>query len=1813
MNRLVGVDLSPGPPAPVRTVIYLLLQSKSGSSEALQVSTRSWPFRTGRSRPQGARCRNDSASMHVLEAVIVATIMISAVAYVATFESPPRASTPSRDILQQKTDDALNILYDTPVFGEAKGDNQLSVYLVECMAGDCQNLTEKLDKLIPEGASYALYVSNGYDTYPVYVVREPGGEAVTSTHLLEPKWSHSFVATQRNNVNPVTDPLMVYSLPVFNGNVINEGGSPLRVMAYGTRLSDGSNYTLMGNYATQALATEDADQTSAVSLNFLVPFGEYDVLTQTFALEDWIIGGIANYHYWTIDAAGSPTYDEQPFYVRVENTGEKAIPAGTEIEITVPRGWKATADQATNDPRWKVLANATNGNGTRDQDVIQAVLLSDIATEAVQFEFSATYYGDVLNWYPFSARLSKGALAQASLLVQSDDNSDQTQVLRPPGVRMSVPRPMGGGTTTTWTVVVDVPFTVGSNTNFHLGRVNKDSAETVVLFDRIEIVEQNGAAIFGSTVTGITSADKNESVTAARGLWTSYGNKLVWRATDADEQLQSDFGPFSLSFTVSASGTEGSQDKREPFTPPADFNELTGRLTSQTAAGFYSEAFLPEVLDPGELGVTIPWKGYDTSATPPADFDVHSDSLYRTTLLPGSVDYAIETVPSPTDAMFGSYVSVDTPVVPIGEEVVLNVDVQSMLFALADAGQEAGVTVHFYPPWAGTDREPIHTIENLDSGLLNSEVTAMTAIDVNGDAIADPVIGTSNGRVIAIDAVSGARVAEKIFIVPVHETVDADGKTVASPLAAVTHLERATIGGVSHLVVGTAENGGIYVIGLDFKQKWSYSLPAYETVTLRADTDFDADGDPEILATVRKPADATQTFHVYVLTIPASGTTLDPVLPTAEFEPALGTNVIIEAGQQAADAFFTWMGDPSALVGMDGIGLTPTKQGFAVSLRTLAGVDAQTDFLATPSLQTLAETKFTVATPRHGLIGLDEDGHEAFTFFGSPVTAAEPFDHDGDGVTDVVAGSPAGFVYALNGVLGAQPAYPILYPGAIGAEDAECIDGLRCVVLTMDGTPMFTTDGFATRFCISCDPATGIGVAYPEATSVSINGTASFWLAGTHNLLWRTVENPSPEHQGFAWLEPLPVLDIERLVAGIPEPLDIEIEPVNFYDVHFLKDGDGETGWAVGGALQYPRETPCTTGASCPDSVILMTTDGGDTWHSFTHDASGSYTMQAADGSRPTSTLLRINFTTRDVGWIVGTGGTLLLTVDGGLTWKGVETGLDKDLADIACAPGEPDVCMLVGADGTAMLLEDGTTGDPRLTDMTERLGAAAATRDLLSVGMLDTERAYVGTKNMILQTFDRGGHWTQLPMNYIESDGARIQATPDGFAYVFGGNETSYRVFHVHDFLPEATFRTTEAMPFLDPGDRLIDVEIEIVRDIPATGDLDLYVSADGGSTWTSFDFLTGRDDIVVEHGMERRVYVEVLTATIPEAFGGHDVRFRADLSTATSVPVLTPVLRQLRVTDLRYEDETGEDQTAGAIYSLDLSTSAQMDAAQSTAVIDTAERAVRLPVLRDLWTTNVSGEVNDLIVGPSVVGDARADAWVATGSVLSGNSPDYALYAGSDQDVVMGVDNQVYLIDGENGAIVATSGSLGGEVRELALSDVDGDGDPEALFATVYVPSGTTGSSRVYELDPITLVQRWMHTVEDFEPVTLAAGEHSANLPAAFLGTKQVETGSVALPGRITALTDGDSKKRWSTIPDERGRYLLNHTLPLNWLFGPYVVEVVVDWRDQVTGEDGLSREVLQAARFYDYFMVTPPGSLSPPSPVYNVHLVTWFNDWR
>jgi photosystem II stability/assembly factor-like uncharacterized protein len=137
--------------------------------------------------------------------------------------------------------------------------------------------------------------------------------------------------------------------------------------------------------------------------------------------------------------------------------------------------------------------------------------------------------------------------------------------------------------------------------------------------------------------------------------------------------------------------------------------------------------------------------------------------------------------------------------------------------------------------------------------------------------------------------------------------------------------------------------------------------------------------------------------------------------------------------------------------------------------------------------------------------------------------------------------------------------------------------------------------------------------------------------------------------------------------------------------------------------------------------TILHTTDGGETW-----------TKQV---SSTTLRFVRIHFADFRMGWVVGYGGTILHTTDGGEIWTKQDSGTTLSLVRIHFADSRTG--WVVGHGGTILHTTDG--GE------TWKKQVSGTTSHLWQIHFADSRTGWVvGNGGTILRTIDGGKTWTK-------------------------------------------------------------------------------------------------------------------------------------------------------------------------------------------------------------------------------------------------------------------------------------------------------------------------------------------------------------------------------------------------------------------------------------------------------------------------------------
>lgn len=171
------------------------------------------------------RAPRDDASTHVLEAVLLALILMSAAYAVTTMREPATEPERPRANLERLAHDALVVLDGL----EDERGPLLGLYLVEAMqcasdappATGCEgarseNLSVKLDNYLPRGAGYAIALDNGVAPRDIYRSVLPASETVSSDLAFAPDWNLTFVLPELSCYEPGMDANVTLA-PLRNG------------------------------------------------------------------------------------------------------------------------------------------------------------------------------------------------------------------------------------------------------------------------------------------------------------------------------------------------------------------------------------------------------------------------------------------------------------------------------------------------------------------------------------------------------------------------------------------------------------------------------------------------------------------------------------------------------------------------------------------------------------------------------------------------------------------------------------------------------------------------------------------------------------------------------------------------------------------------------------------------------------------------------------------------------------------------------------------------------------------------------------------------------------------------------------------------------------------------------------------------------------------------------------------------------------------------------------------------------------------------------------------------------------------------------------------------------------------------------------------------------------------------------------------------------------------------------------------------------------------------------------------------------------
>ncbi len=201
------------------------------------------------------------------------------------------------------------------------------------------------------------------------------------------------------------------------------------------------------------------------------------------------------------------------------------------------------------------------------------------------------------------------------------------------------------------------------------------------------------------------------------------------------------------------------------------------------------------------------------------------------------------------------------------------------------------------------------------------------------------------------------------------------------------------------------------------------------------------------------------------------------------------------------------------------------------------------------------------------------------------------------------------------------------------------------------------------------------------------------------------------------------------------------VAPIFFLSTFFTSAAFAQQGWVPEKsgtsnnlyAVSFPDTlTAYVVGAG---GAILKSTDGGVTWTSQT--------------SGTTQSLLGITFTNVDTGTVVGGGGTILHTTNGGVTWLKQTSGTGTNLRAVSFFHGNNG--MAVGDGGTILYTSDGgTTWNRQNSGVTNKLTGVSSVNDSTWVAVgVGTPFGGSSGEAPVLRTTNAGSTWNQVTNIY--------------------------------------------------------------------------------------------------------------------------------------------------------------------------------------------------------------------------------------------------------------------------------------------------------------------------------------------------------------------------------------------------------------------------------------------------------------------------------
>lgn len=700
---------------------------------------------------------------HVLEAVIVAAIMVSSVAYVVTLDGPAPADRTGRDI-EQKMADLLAILDETPSqLGRCGANTGIDGLVLEAVTGGDAYWNARTDRWFPPGYRTNLWLDNYNDYLPLQVSYDFQGHARAKNWWPEIRSIENVTSLDRIDAGTT---LNLETLGIYESSVVRTRGEAVRLAV--SAGDDATKRLLSRAWAPTALL-DDTSQSHARQAVGVATWRDGDGAVAQFIN----VNGVPQKIDLTIGAA-----PPRPGFAQ-------GIPEGQPLEVSLPSSWEVSILPGGADD-WQVEVIDSGGTSPR-------VVAFHAGGSPMSSKIAMTLTPPAsLPARPFdviTASFGNGSLVEAPLVVKYPValEGNLPQVVFP-----TVPYPMR-------------PETVAF---FGVTFANGGAAEVVTRVD-VEIPggydllrhDGRGAPLFRDDAFDLSLDESTD------GEWVWLDARHVqWRGSRsvASGEVTGWMVGIPIAGVEAATSVE----------PPTS-NGVVSTVSFEN--GFVSESRswgnAPGVIrhraPPAEnaTGATPATPGYPWVPFGSQSFDVTLDGEFvrlesTGSLVTSSAGGLLFDVDSATD---GARFEVMTRLAPLNSTVHVAADVESLVSALAEAGvRDVDVVVDLYAPLT-SGCAPVQSWRGSTGSMPLGRVNA---VDVwNADGL-DAIFVTGEDRKLhRVDALGEPRWSASL---------DAPG----------THLARATAAGVGAVVLVGTQHGSVSAVLPTGVPLWNASLAA---------------------------------------------------------------------------------------------------------------------------------------------------------------------------------------------------------------------------------------------------------------------------------------------------------------------------------------------------------------------------------------------------------------------------------------------------------------------------------------------------------------------------------------------------------------------------------------------------------------------------------------------------------------------------------------------------------------------------------------------------------------------------------------------------------------------------------------------------------------------------------------------------------------------------------------------------------------------------------------------------------------------------